>query len=77
MPFEIQYTIRLAIASIEGFPEYKHEEVVQLVTHEAQDMELDEVRERPALGLINLREDAPAPSYSSTLPSGPTIPRLP
>ncbi|KAG8884706.1 hypothetical protein FRB97_003490 [Tulasnella sp. 331] len=72
---EIRYTVRLVIASIEGFPEYKHDEVVQLVTHEAQDLELEEVRERPALGLINVRESAP--SYNSTLPSGPTNVRLP
>lgn len=32
---------------------YKSEEVVQLVTDEAQDFDLDEAREQPALGLMN------------------------
>ncbi|KAG8997717.1 hypothetical protein FRB93_013957 [Tulasnella sp. JGI-2019a] len=71
---EIRYTVRLTITAIDDLADYKHEEVVQLVTHEAQDMELDEARERPALGLINLREGGPR--YESTLPSGPTIARL-
>lgn len=42
------------IKSIAGLADYEHEESVQMVTNEAQDFELDEARERPALGLINL-----------------------
>ncbi|KAG8980968.1 hypothetical protein FRB90_007369 [Tulasnella sp. 427] len=50
---EIQYSVRVTLASIGSIPPSRWEEVVQLVTDEDEiDFELDEALEQPALGLI-------------------------
>lgn len=51
--FFFKYVVKLIVKSLDGLPEYIHEELVQLVTDEARDFESDEAREYPAVGLIN------------------------
>ncbi|KAG8991876.1 hypothetical protein FRB90_001198 [Tulasnella sp. 427] len=51
---EVRYAIRMTFDSVAGLPSYTCEEVVQLVTDEAtEEFDLDDARERPALGLID------------------------
>ncbi|KAG8908142.1 hypothetical protein FRB99_000170 [Tulasnella sp. 403] len=55
-PFlDVQYAVRLTIAPMEGLPRHRCEQLVQMVTNESQDFEMDEAREQPALGLLNQR----------------------
>ncbi|KAG9049499.1 hypothetical protein FS837_010095 [Tulasnella sp. UAMH 9824] len=61
---EVRYSVRMTFTSVGSLPKYSCEEYVQMVTDEATDeFDLDEARERPALGLINQQVGAHPPPY--------------
>lgn len=54
----------MTLNSIGGLPGYSCEEAVQMVTDEAtEEFDLDEARERPALGLIDQQVGTHPPPY--------------
>lgn len=61
---EVRYSVRMTLNSIGGLPGYSCEEAVQMVTDEAtEEFDLDEARERPALGLIDQQVGTHPPPY--------------
>lgn len=62
--FSLKYSVRMTFNSVGSLPKYSCEEYVQMVTDEATDeFDLDEARERPALGLIDQQVGARPPAY--------------
>ncbi|KIO21703.1 hypothetical protein M407DRAFT_123868 [Tulasnella calospora MUT 4182] len=61
---EVHYSVRMTFNAVGSLPKYSCEEYVQMVTDEATDeFDLDEARERPALGLINQQVGTHPPPY--------------